>query len=311
MNIASIDIGSNTVLLLIAEINPTSPEIKTILNKYEAPRLGRGLKKDGNISDDSIKKLLDVLSSYKKIIDEYSCETVLCTATNAMRVAKNSEEIIKKVKSDFDIDIEIIPGEREAELSFLGASSSIPEVKRKIVVDIGGGSTEIIFGENEEIIFKKSYPVGAVNTTETFIHQQPPNENEIKELKIYVQNTFAELKEILPKGMPLIAVAGTPTSLSAINLKLTEYVDDKVEGSRLSLEDIDYLISEFSFLTPEEILDKYDKIIKGREDVILAGTIILKTVCELSGNSEITVSGRGIRYGLIVDYLNQSIGKKE
>lgn len=310
MNIASIDIGSNTVLLLIAEINPSSPEIKTILNKYEAPRLGRGLKKDGNISDDSIKKLLDVLSSYKKIIDEYNCETVLCTATNAMRVAKNSEKIKKQVKSDFEIDIEIITGEREAELSFLGASSSLPGVKRKIVVDIGGGSTEIIFGENEEIIFKKSYPVGAVNTTEAFIHQQPPNENEIKELEISVQNTFAELKEILPNGMPLIAVAGTPTSLSAINLKLTEYVEDKVEGSRLSLEDIDNLISEFSSLTPEEILNKYYKIIKGREDVILAGTIILKTVCELSGNREITVSGRGIRYGLIVDYLNQSTGKK-
>lgn len=310
MNIASIDIGSNTVLLLIAEIDSGSPEIKTILNRYEVPRLGRGLKKDGNISDDSIKKLLDVLSSYKKLIDEYNCSKILCTATNAMRIAKNSEEIIKKVKSDFDIDIKVIPGEREAELSFLGASSSLPEAKRKIVVDIGGGSTEIIFGEDEKIIFKKSYPVGAVNTTETFIHQQPPNKNEISQLENFVQKTFAELKESMPQGMPLIAVAGTPTSLSAINLKLKEYVDKKVEGSRLLLNDINNLISEFSSLTPDEILNRYDKIIKGREDVILAGTIILKTVCELSGNNQITVSGRGIRYGSVVEYLNHAIGKK-
>lgn len=304
MNIASIDIGSNTVLLLIAEINASSSEIKTILNKYEAPRLGRGLKKDGNISNESIEKLLNVLSFYKKLIDEYNCEKVLCTATNAMRIAKNSDEISKVVKKKFDIEIETIPGNREAELSYLGAATTLPGVSEKIVMDIGGGSTEIVYGRDSEIIYKKSFPIGAVNTTEEFIDSQPPKEKEINKLENSVKYTFQELEENIPKGIPLIAVAGTPTSLSSINLGLKEYVENKVEGSRLSIDIINNFISEFSSITPEEILKRYDKIINGREDVILAGTFILKTVCELTGNKEVFVSGKGIRYGSVVDYLN-------
>jgi len=303
MNIASIDIGSNTVLLLIADISQSSTEVKTILNKYEAPRLGRGLKKDGNIADESILKLMSVLKSYKKIIDEYKCEKVLCTATNAMRVAKNSDQIIKEVKQKYDIEINVISGYHEAELSYWGAATTLPGISTKIVMDIGGGSTEIIYGRDSEIIYKNSFPIGAVNTTEEFISNYPASEIEIKDLQRSVQNTFNELEDIVPKKIPLIAVAGTPTSLSAINLGLEKYVGNEVEGSLLSLDVINNFIKEFSKITPEEILKRYGDFLRGREDVILAGTFILKTVCEITGNKEVFVSGRGIRYGSVVDYL--------
>ncbi len=306
MTIASIDIGSNTVLLLIAEVNKISNEFKTILNRYEAPRLGKGLTDSGNISEESIEKLICVLSAYKKLINQYNCSVILCTATNAMRIAKNSEEILRRVKDEFHINIEIITGEREAELSFLGASTVLPNTQNKIVIDIGGGSTELIYGNFSRIFYKKSFPVGAVNLTEQFIHNNIPDEQELKSLENSVKNIFKELKGIFPSSTPLIAVAGTPTSLSAINLSLTDFDEDIVEGSQLTLTDINKFIDEFSLISPSEILNRYEKIISGREDVILAGTFILRSVMDIIGNDRIYISGRGIRYGSVIDYLHKN-----
>lgn len=306
MNIASIDIGSNTVLLLIAEINPPSTEIITLHNEYKAPRLGQGLKKDGNIPDESIQKLMSVLSSYRKLIDKYNCQTIICTSTNAMRIAANANLIINQVKESLNIDIQVITGDREAELSYLGAATVLPSVKEKVVMDVGGGSTEVIYGRDTEIIYKKSFPIGAVNLTEEFIHSNLPVEKEVQQLQENIDKTFTEISQIIHPNTPLIAVAGTPTSLSAINLKLTEYDDGKVEGSELTLTEIDNFIKEFSTQTPEEILYKYGEIISGREDVILAGTIILKTVAKLTGSNKIFVSGRGIRYGSVIEFINLS-----
>ncbi len=306
MNIASIDIGSNTVLLLIAEIEERTKNFKTILNKYEAPRLGKGLKNNGNISDESIKKLLYVLTSYKNTIDEYNCKIILCTATNAMRVAKNSKEIISRIKTELDINIEIITGEKEAELSFLGASTALPGVDSRMVLDIGGGSTEIIYGSNEKINYKKSFPYGAVNLTEEFIHSEIPTKVEIELLENFIRKSFSELSSIVTSSIPLIAAAGTPTSLSAANLGLRDYDESLVEGSVLTIMDLERFILEFSSLSPADILNKYGKILSGREDVILAGTIILKTVSEILTNEKIYVSGRGIRYGSVINYIRNN-----
>jgi len=306
MNIASIDIGSNTVLLLIAEIEERTKDFKTILNRYEAPRLGKGLKNNGNISDKSIKKLLDVLTSYKNTIDEYNCKIILCTATNAMRVAKNSEEIISRIKTELDIDIEIITGEKEAELSFLGASTVLPGVVNRMVMDIGGGSTEIIYGSDEKINYKKSFPYGAVNLTEEFSHNEIPTKVELESLGKFIRKSFSELSSIVTPSIPLIAVAGTPTSLSAANLGLRDYDESLVEGSVLTIMDLEGFILEFSALSPSDILNKYGNILSGREDVILAGTIILKTVSEILTNEKIYVSGRGIRYGSVIQFMRNN-----
>lgn len=306
MNIASIDIGSNTVLLLIAEIEESTKYFKVIINRYEAPRLGKGLKSNGNISDESITKLLNVLISYRKIIDEYKCKIIICTATNAMRVANNSKEIVSKIKTELDIDIEIITGDKEAELSFLGASTVLPGVENKMVMDIGGGSTEIILGNDNEIFYKKSFPCGAVNLTEEFIHNEIPTKVEIESLEKFIRKSFSELLSIVTPSIPLIAVAGTPTSLSAANLGLRDYEESIVEGSVLTINDLEIFLLEFSSLSPSDILNKYGNILRGREDVILAGTLILKTVSELTTNKKIFVSGRGIRYGSVIEFIRNN-----
>ncbi|RJP59353.1 MAG: Ppx/GppA family phosphatase [Ignavibacteriales bacterium] len=311
MNIASIDIGSNTVLLLIAEVDVKNRTLNSILNEYEAPRLGKGLKDDGSISLEAIKKLETVLHKYKILIEQYNCTKVICTATNAMRVAQNSSQIIIDIKDNLGIEIDVIDGDREAELTFLGASTVLNDVDQKIVVDIGGGSTEVIFGNKEKILYKKSFPIGAVNTTERFIHGNVPTASEINSLTEFVNNTFNELNRLGTRNIPLIAVAGTPTSLSAVNLGISEYDENLVEGSVLTDEIIEKYIQYFSDHTAEQILLKYGKFLKGREDIILAGSIILKTVMKHTHNKQILVSGKGIRYGSIISYMNNyESGKK-
>lgn len=304
MNIASIDIGSNTVLLLIAEVDFKKRTLNSILNEYESPRLGKGLKDDGAISLEAIKKLETVLHKYKRLIEEYNSTKVICTATNAMRVAKNSNQIITDIKDKLGIEIDVINGDREAELTFLGASTVLNDVDQKIVVDIGGGSTELILGNKENILYKKSFPIGAVNTTERFFNGNVPTASEINLLTEFVYNTFNELNNLDTKNIPLIAVAGTPTSLSAVHLGITEYDENLVEGSVLTDEIIEKFIQYFSDHSAAQILLKYGKILKGREDIILAGSIILKAVMKLTHNKQIIVSGKGIRYGSVISYMN-------
>lgn len=305
MNVASIDIGSNTVLLLIAELDEDAKSFVPILNRYEMPRLGKGLDNSGNISAERIKILHDVLKQYANLIDEYNCSEVICTATNAMRVAENSSEIIDLVKKETGIQIETISGEREAELSFKGASSALPKESEKIVLDIGGGSSEIIYGVNNKLEFRKSFPIGAVNMTEKYIHSYPPPLSELENLKKGISNTFKEIESRFTNNTPLIAVAGTPTSLAAIVNGLTQYDEQIVEGFKLTKEKLIQLIHSFSKSTPHQILSKHGDIIKGREDVILAGSFILEQIIELTNNSFCTVSGKGIRYGSIVEYIER------
>lgn len=307
MNIASIDIGSNTVLLLIAGIEKESKNITTILNKYEIPRIGKNLEKTGNISGEAIDNLINVLRSYDKIITEYDCEHVLVNATNAMRVAANSAEIVNMVMRKFGYTVNIIPGRHEAYLSYLGATYGKTE-STKIVIDIGGGSTEIIIGHGEDVYFVESIGIGVVNLTEKHCSSLPPSGQEINNISAEVIDHLARLKienkvENI-RDIEMIAVAGTPTTLSCINQNLGEYNENLVEGSVLTLDELNSLSNELAKYSPHEVLEKYGEIVKGREDVLLTGTILLQTIADNFGTREIIVSGRGMRYGAIVDFLN-------
>ena len=302
MNIASMDIGSNTVLLLIAEVNEKK-EFEVLTNRYEMPRLSKGLKPDGNINDAAVERFYKVLDDYIKVIRDYDCKTIIAKATNAFRIAANAQEIAEDVKARYDFDIEIISGDKEAELSYLGAASSLPSVNEKFVMDIGGGSTEIIYGKDAEIVFKKSHPVGAVMLTEKFVSNEPPTASAINDISDYLNQIFADLPNRIPASINGIAVAGTPTSIASMIQGMKEYEEDSIEGYFLSKDDTAELIMKLSQLRPDEILERYGTVVKGREDVITSGAIILNTVAEILKVDGFTVSGRGIRYGALVDYL--------
>lgn len=306
MIIASIDIGTNTVLLLIAEVNLTVGTIVSILNEYRMPRIGKGLTPGENISDTKIDELFNVLADYKSLILECKCDKILITATNALRIASNSNEIKKQIKATFDFDVDIISGDQEAEYAFLGALSGSNQTQYSLVIDIGGGSTELIYGNYNNISFKKSFQIGSVSATEKYFMNALPSTDE---LNIFMNDLIKIFSEIKNKFRPdnVIAVAGTSTTLVCMKNNLKDFDESIVEGSTLSRNDLLILIDIIAKLNPEQIRNKFGSVMKGREDIILAGAIILKSVMELIELNEITVSSRGTRYGAIVNYMRKGL----
>lgn len=298
MRVASIDIGSNTVLLLIAEVS--NSEIIPILNEYRIPRISSGLANNGFISKESIERLFEILNEYKSIVDEHNCEKIIINGTQALRVANNSEQIKREIKQRFNFDLNIIPGETEALYSFKGALSSFTDSNNYAMIDIGGASTEIVYGNRNEIFFRKSYPIGVVTSKEKFLKSNPPIVDELNYFVKELENVFTELSQLSLYNSSIIAVAGTPTTLSALKLGITEYSESKIEKSILTLSDLEYFISEFNKLNYEEIENQFAPIITEREDVILAGTMILLHLMKMLNKNELFVSGRGLRYGAIL-----------
>jgi exopolyphosphatase/guanosine-5'-triphosphate,3'-diphosphate pyrophosphatase len=305
MIIASIDIGTNTALLLIAEVELKTCKITPLQNEYRMPRIGQGTKKSGVISSDRLKLLFTVLDEYDKIIKKFNCEQVIISGTNAFRMADNSPYISKEIKNKYGYDLNVISGEQEAEYAYLGAISELEVFLNSVVIDIGGSSTEIIVGEGNKIISKRSLQLGSVSATEQFLMHSPPLKHEIENLKLEIQKSFSDInsKEI-PKQV--IAIAGTATTLASMILGLKEFDEDEVNNSVLTIQDMRKINEDLNYLGTSEILDKYGSVMVGREDIIFAGAYILLQFMESFRIENIKVSTRGIRYGAVVKYLQNA-----
>jgi exopolyphosphatase/guanosine-5'-triphosphate,3'-diphosphate pyrophosphatase len=303
MIVASIDIGTNTVLLLIAEVDPVTKKINSLRNEQRIPRIGKGLSPGGRISKDSIALLYSMLSEYRDTINQFSCEKILVNATNAFRIASNKEELVRQIKGKFGFDVQIITGEEEGKFAYLGAISDYHEENNTLVIDIGGGSTELISGRGKKILYDKSYPIGVVSGTEKFLLNNPPNDKEISHFNDELLKIFNNLETKIDKPDTSIAIAGTPTTLACIKQGLKEYNEETIEGSYLTLNDLTGLIGELSNLSSEEIKNRHNTVVSGREDILLAGTIILKHILQSLSLVEVKVSTKGIRYGAIINYL--------
>jgi len=280
MIIASIDIGTNTVLLLIAEVDETSFKITPLLNEYKMPRIGMGLKPNENIPEDRVEKLFSVLSEYQLIISKYNVSDIIVTATNALRIAANSTEIVERINKQLSWNVNIISGKTEAEFAFLGAVPVSMRNTNNLVIDIGGGSTELILGKDNSIEYSKSFHIGSVSATENYLKHSPPFDKELSELQLYLQTIFAEIKDRLAPDVTY-SIAGTPTTLFCMVNGIKKYDDSIVEGGILQYEDIDRIIEKLKILFPEEIRNRYGKVMRGREDIILGGTIILLDIMKL------------------------------
>ena len=302
MIIASIDIGTNTVLLLVGSVNERTGEITPILNEYRMPRIGRGLIPGKDISNDRIKSLFEVLSDYQQIIVEKKVEKVLITATNAFRIAANSSHIVDEIKAKFGYDTNIISGETEAEYAFLGAVPSFARNKTNLIIDIGGGSTELIIGKNRRIKYSESFQIGSVSATESYLQHSPPAPDELMQLDKILHIRFNKIKNMLAPDLA-VAIAGTPTTLVCMIKGLEEFDEASVEGSYLSYRDLFRITEELKTLAPTEIKNRFGNVMRGREDIILGGSIILLKIMKLLNLQEVMVSSRGIRYGAIVHYM--------
>lgn len=292
--IASIDIGTNAVLLLIAEGD--KKKLRVIRDEARITRLGEGLHSRPLFLPQARQRTLNVLKEYRSLCDEAGVGEIIAVGTAAFRKAKNALEFIDRVLKETGIKIRIISGEEEARLSYLSATTDFGELENLYVLDIGGGSTEIISKEGSV-----SMDLGAVVLTEKIVSHDPPTDEEF-------QNMSTEIDQKVPgsfflnRAPALIGLAGSVTTLSAIKQKLPVWDGSRVQGSVLTLKDIGDMMALFRRTTNEE-RQTIPGMVRGREDTILAGTLILRQVMERLGVDRLTVSDRGLRYGLFYERL--------
>ena len=184
MKIGTIDIGTNSMRLLIAEYR----DGKLVNRKkyVNTTRIGQGVDKQGYITDDAIERNIKALVEFSNICKEEICEKVYCMGTSALRDSKNKDVFVKLAKDKAGIDVDIISGEKESNLGFMGVLEGIENAEDILVIDIGGGSTEFIIGDKEGIKFSKSENVGALRMTEKFLHQDPINDNEFESMSNFI-----------------------------------------------------------------------------------------------------------------------------
>lgn len=303
---AAIDIGTNTVLLLVAA--KEGQIINSLREEQRIPRLGKGVDSSSNLDEKSIKRVIDVLQEYKQIMNSSypNIKSITVTATSAVRDAENRKDFILRIREATGFQVRVLNGEEEAAYTFNGALSVLPdiEIENAAVIDIGGGSTEIAVGEHGRLLDSHSFDMGSVRFTERFLRQDPPAEREIIECR----NAINELldKRLFSLGLStgdiaLVGVAGTVTSLAYMDMGLENFEPDKINGYKLSHQKLKEWIATISETSSEDLIEKYPEVMKGRAEVILAGLLILNEFMNYYKIPSFTVSTGGIRHGTILN----------
>lgn len=296
---AIIDIGTNSVRLFIAELYNGYIN-KKYLKLMEITRLGEDVDKNGFLKDEAIERTVNVLKNYKNIIDNYKITNIKVCATSATRDSSNKDIFINKVKKETDLNIECISGEQEGTYCFNGILSEIDNNKKFIAIDIGGGSTEIIIGNKENIEFIKSFNFGSVRLKEKFFKNENYKEN-IAKMEKFVYNMLneTELKHINFDEYELIGVAGTVTTQVSVLKRLKEYDTNEIHNYLLTIDEIEKNLNLFmskSIDERKEIIGLHPK----RAEVIVSGTLILKILLKYFNKRVILVSENDILEGIMI-----------
>lgn len=295
---AGIDIGTNTILLLVADVQ--NGQLKVLEDHVTVVRLGQGVDQNRVFHPDAMTRARDCFNHYAQILKKYPGAEVQAVATSGSRDAKNSEEFYKEVTQTTGIPIKVISGEAEAELSFTGAMPVGQDPEKVAVLDIGGGSTEIV-GQEQGKLFRVSFNLGCVRLSERFLKSDPPQKAEVEALQEFVAQEISREKPLLAKikSRRFLAVAGTPTYLASSLLKLAKFDPDKIHGFALRLDQLKSLRQDFQTKTTAQRLG-IGGMDKGRADVIVAGALILETILEAAMVDAVEVSVRGLRYGIVL-----------
>jgi exopolyphosphatase/guanosine-5'-triphosphate,3'-diphosphate pyrophosphatase len=301
VRVGVVDIGTNSTRLLVAEIGD-GRLVRELERLTEVTRLGEGVDGTGRLSDAGIERVLAVCERFRRVLDEHGADLVVGVLTSAVRDASNGADLERELRERFGFDAQTIPGEREAWLTYLGATGWREAGAPVLVIDIGGGSTELIVGSGSELDFFVSTQVGSVRFTERYLHSDPPRAEELDECGRAVR---AELEQAVPEEVRRaasegIAVAGTPTSLAAIDLCLDPYDRERVQGHRLSLEAVERMIGELAAMPLAERRE-VTGLHPDRAPTIVAGAIILREAMRVFGLDQVEVSERDLLEGAAVE----------
>lgn len=300
MRVATIDIGTNTVLLLVAEQRGDGTLV-AVEEHATITRLGEGVDKTRTLSPAAIARTNECLDRYAEIVSRTSAERVAVVGTSAMRDAGGGDEVRSHVRQRFGVEARTISGDEEARLTFRGALSGIPEARtgRNVCVfDIGGGSTEVVHGDRETatIAYAHSFDVGSVRLTERHVRTDPPTDTELAAVRETARTAFAAVPELTLEAPP-VGIAGTMTTLAAVSMAMERYDGAKVHGASMSIEELRAVVDRLA-RTPFEQRKAIAGLEPKRADVIVAGGLVALAFLERVHAPAVTVSDRGVRWGL-------------
>jgi exopolyphosphatase/guanosine-5'-triphosphate,3'-diphosphate pyrophosphatase len=301
MLLSSIDVGSNTIRLLIGRVESG----KVIRHKTEMviTRLAAGIGDTGLLNPDNMEKSISVLKAFSDIISAYDISHIRAVGTSALREAKNSEEFRQRVLSEIGINIEVISGEEEAELTAKGVLSDLPKTDSSLIIDVGGGSAEWIFCKNSSPAAMGTIPTGVVKLFDNHIKSDPPSKSDIASLKKESDTVLSVLKtkigHLINSSTFFIGTAGTVTTLASIDVGLESYGHEKIHRHNISLKKL-YDISGRLISIPLSERKKMIGLEPERADLIIPGILFTINIMELFGFTNILVSDDGLLEGSLI-----------
>ena len=295
--VAAIDCGTNSIRLLIADI--AGDNFKEVLRTMEIVRLGQGVDQNKAFHPDAIDRTLKAVELFRDQIASKGVEKIRFCATSATRDATNRSLFTNGVREILGVEVEVIPGEEEAELSFIGATKELRQSDAPfLVVDIGGGSTEFVFG-SEKVDFAKSVNIGCVRMSERHLNTQPPSMAQIAQAIVDIDIAITQAAAVVPitTAKTLVAVAGTATTVAAAALELTDYDRHLIHLSRISSDKVHKVAATFQSMNKDQIAS-LGFMHPGRVDVITAGSLVLSRIMAATGATEFVASESDILDGM-------------
>ena len=305
---AFVDIGTNTILCLIAELK-NDGQFDILDDLADITRLGQGVDRTGRITPEGEARSLQVLQRYVDRCKHLSVDEIKAVGTSALRDAQNSADVRERFKEQLGLDVRVLSGEEEAAYAFLAVQKGLALAGQELLVtDVGGGSTEFIRGNAAGVTQAVSINIGSVRLTEQFLHSDPVRKAECEKMTVAIESELARLPHQWRKdgsALTLVGIAGTFTTLSAIQKGLAHYSHGEVHGSPLTLGEVRRQVALFQGKTIAQ-----RKMIPGlepkRADVILAGACLIERMMTLFHSERVIVSDQGVRYGLLHEMYNTS-----
>jgi exopolyphosphatase/guanosine-5'-triphosphate,3'-diphosphate pyrophosphatase len=294
---AAVDIGSNTLLLLVVEEEGGRLRARRDLCRFG--RLGQGLDQSGKLAAEAIARSLEIAREYRAVLDEEApIDGVVALATQAVREASNAAEFVGPAEEILGTAIQVVSGEREAALVFRSVVEAFPEIAagEMVVVDVGGASTELIIGQGGQVKSLVSVPIGAVRLSERHLKSDPASAEEARALIADIDRELAGLE--LPRGAALVGTAGTATTLASVAQNLRVYQADKVQGYRIGRAEVERQLARYLEMTVAE-KRHMPGLEPERADVIAGGAAIYARVASIMDAATIITSDRGIRWGAV------------
>ncbi len=300
-----IDIGSNTMRLVIY-FREKSGRLKEIENVKVVARLRNFLSDQGDLSEDGIRVLVETLLSFREVTLHHSLEEVKCVATATIRQAKNQQVILDRVKKSTDFTIRILSEYEEAYFGYLAVVNTTP-YKSGITIDIGGGSTEVTYFHERNLVQFHSFPFGALSLKKQFIAGDIPSETELKALRKFILEQFSQLDWIKDKKLPIIGIGGSARNMVQIHQEYVSYPIAGVHQYIMSREDVSVMNQYLQSLTFSE-LQKVEGLSKDRADIIIPAVEVFRQLVSIVDASHFALSRKGLRDGVFFEELTKEFG---